>query len=137
MISTATLPDFKSRFGANQARLVLLAALDDFLLTLQANFKSFRILAYGSFISDKEYPSDIDVMVHVCGTSIDPGFNKFKTVGELAVLGIDVFTLSLSMSFDKPQPPPDAESMLEHFNGLESHLENGTKCDHAIELLLR
>lgn len=136
MITFATLPEFKACFGTNEKRRTLLASLDAFLDALQANFRSFRVLAYGSFITEKEEPGDIDVMVYVCSTPVDSGFNKVGRLQQLANKDMDVFSLKVCMSFDQPTEPHDAAAMVEGFNGLDAHVIKKIRCDRAIELVL-
>ncbi len=136
MTTAATLTEFKTRFGTNKTRCGLLKDLEVFLQALEQNFQSFRVLAYGSFISNKPEPGDIDVMVHAFATPKDRGFNKFKKLQELASENVDVFTLNLQMSFGSPESLPDAELMVEKFNALEAHIAKGINCVDAIELVL-
>jgi predicted nucleotidyltransferase len=136
MITTMTPSDFRALYGINASRLALLGALDAFLHALQEEFRSSRVLAYGSFITEKDQPGDIDVMVVVCSTPTDPGFAKRRQLQELASAEIDVFTLRLSMGSGPKTDPPPAADMVEMFNGLERHVTKGIRCSHAIELVL-
>jgi predicted nucleotidyltransferase len=137
MISAVSIPEFKTRFGTSERRLALLASLDNFLHALSENFSSFRVVAYGSFTSDKTEPSDIDVMVCVCSSPTDQGFNKYKRLQELADASVDVFTLRLGNSFCPAEAPPDAAAMVQQFNDFKAHVTKGIRCERAIELLIR
>lgn len=136
MTTAATLTEFKTRFGTNETRCGLLKELEVFLQALAQNFQNFRVLVYGSFISKKPEPGDIDVMVHTFATPKDLGFSKFKKLQELASENVDVFTLDLHMSFGSPETPLDAELMVEKFNAREAHIAKGIRCINAIELVL-
>lgn len=135
MESAISLEDFSLKFGTSDKRKALIAELEVFLANLDQNFSNYRVIAYGSFISQKPEPGDIDVMVHVHSTSKDIGFNKFRKLQELATSGVDVFTLSLKASFGPPESVPDAKKMLEAFNALETHIAKGIHCNHVIELM--
>jgi hypothetical protein len=136
MTATMTFADFKKQFGWNTHRQNLLADLAPFVAQLQANFATFRVVAYGSFISDKSEPGDIDLMVHVVSTPADPGFISIGRVRTLASASLDVFTLRLSKSLDSPPTAlPAADEMIADFNARESHIEKGIRCDAGIELI--
>lgn len=135
MTALMTIPELRAKFGTNDTRLSLLDELDAFVASLRSNFSVFRLLVFGSFITSKELPSDIDVMAYVLATPEDPGFNKFLQLKTLAPASIDVFTLHLSMSFGSPRPLPAAESMIAAFNSLEAHVASGTACQFAVELV--
>jgi hypothetical protein len=49
MIFVVDYAEFKARFGATKARKALLAELDDFIATMQANFQHFRVLRLRKF----------------------------------------------------------------------------------------
>ena len=135
MTTSLTLAQFRTQFGTTPERQRLLDELDSFLAQLQFNFKMYRVLAYGSFLSQKPVPGDIDVMVSVSSALSDPGFNKFKKLQELATEEVDVFTLNLKNSFGIADPVPDADSMVSAFNSRKAHLAKGIQCQDAIELL--
>lgn len=136
MTRTVSPPEFKAQFGTNNVRQLFLAELETFLLSLQSNFNSFRLLIYGSFITDKEDRSDIDVMAHVCASPADRAFGKLTRLRNLAPSHVDVFTLESSNSIDLQQLPPTASSMNASFNDLEAHLAKGIECGYALELAL-
>lgn len=135
MTATMTLSQFRAKFGTNETRVLLLDDLEIFMASLQSNFRNSRVLVFGSFLSDKDYPGDIDVMAYVLASPTDSGFNKFLQLQPLAPASIDVFTLQLSMSFGPPQPLPTAEAMISAFNSLEAHVASATSCTSAIELV--
>ena len=136
MTATMTFADFEKRFGWNTHRQNLLADLGPFVAQLQANFATFRVVAYGSFISDKGEPGDIDLMVHVVSTRADPGFNSITRARTLAAPTLDVFTLRISQAFESPPATlPSADEMIADFNARESHIESGIHCDGGIELI--
>lgn len=133
MITSLTLDQFKVQYGATQKRKLLLAELEQFLANLTENFSSYRVLVYGSFISLKPEPGDIDVMVSVICSPKDAGFARFKNLQELATSNVDVFTLNLKSSFGATEPVPDAEAMVIAFNAREAHVTTGIHCSDAIE----
>lgn len=129
-----SLAELSAEYGTNETRANLLSELETFLHALEQNFSVYRLLVYGSFLTAKEDPSDIDVMTHVCGSPSDAGFSKITFLRHLAPPHIDVFTLSLSKSYGEVRLPPSAHSMVESFNNLDRHLHNGTTCHSAVEL---
>lgn len=134
MIREMSFAELSAEYGTNEARVNLLAELEVFLKTLDENFSVYRLLVYGSFLAAKENPSDIDVMAHVCACPSDAGFSNITILRRVAPPHIDVFTLSLSKSYEEGRSPPTAHSMVESFNNLDSHLSNGTACHSAVEL---
>ncbi|WP_106351228.1 DUF6932 family protein [Paraburkholderia fungorum] len=129
-----TFADFEKQFGWNTHRQNLLADFGPFVAQLRANFSSFKIVAYGSFISGKSAPGDIDLMVHVVSTPADPGFTPIIRIRTLAPATLDVFTLSLFKTLDSPPALPSADEMIADFNARESHIEKSIHCDTGIEL---
>jgi len=135
MTTAMTLAQFRIRYGTTPARQLLLDELESFVAQLKANFSRFRVLAYGSFLSQKHVLDDIDVLVCVSSAPSDRGFNRFKKLQELASERVDVFTLSLKSSFGSPEPVPDADAMISAFNTQEAHIAKNIQCKHAIELV--
>jgi predicted nucleotidyltransferase len=135
MTSSLTIAQFRSQFGTTPDRLRLLSEFEGFLTQLRSNFTQYRVLVYGSFISQKQVPRDIDVIVSVSSSPTDPGFNKFSKLQALATQCVDVFTLNLKSSFDAVDPVPDAESMIVAYNTREAHTAKGIHCKAAIEIV--
>jgi predicted nucleotidyltransferase len=134
-IENLTYCQFRGRFETSPERSVLLVELNQFLKHLQSNYSNYRILVYGSFISEKTAPGDVDVMVYVCSTPTDPGFAKISELRKLTNEAVDVFALKLSSSFMPAEPIPDAAAMVQEFNAREAHIAKGIFCGDAIELL--
>lgn len=131
---TLTVEEFTQQFGGNAHRQGLLAHLNPFLIALRAQFRSFRIVAFGSFITEKQDPTDIDLMVHVVTAPADSGYNKITRLRTLANPALDVFTLKIAMS-QTTAPLPSAEEMVEAFNDRESHREKGISCVAGVGLI--
>ena len=89
MTSSLTIAQFRSQFGTTPDRLRLLSEFEGFLTQLRSNFTQYRVLVYGSFISQKQVPRDIDVIVSVSSSPTDPGFNKFSKLQALATQCVD------------------------------------------------
>jgi hypothetical protein len=134
MTTSLTFAQFRNQFGATPERERLLDEFDKFLGQLRINFANYRVLVYGSFLSQKLVPGDLDVMVSVSSTLTDPGFNRFIKLQELATEEVDVFTLNLKSNFDLAEPVPNAESMVLAFNTREAHVAKGIQCKEAIEI---
>ncbi len=134
MIKAMSLTELSAEYGTNETRVNLLSELKAFRDILDENFSVYRLLVYGSFLTAKDNPSDIDVMAHICASPSDAGFSRITFLRHVAPPHIDVFTLNLSKSFDVRRSPPTAQSMVESFNNLDSHLDNGTACHLAVEL---
>jgi Family of unknown function (DUF6932) len=135
-VSHMTLDEFKKRYGKNPHREKLLLSLEDFSASLRARFSCYRTLAYGSFITEKNEPNDIDIIICIASSPKDSGFNLRRKAQEFADDNLDIFTLSLKTSFDEEIKVPTAVEMQMKFNSLPNHVEKGINCDSFIELEL-
>ncbi|MDP3517131.1 MAG: hypothetical protein Q8S94_08185, partial [Pseudohongiella sp.] len=131
-----TLDDFKEKFGTSDHRKNLLSSLDNFSVSMREKYSCYRALAFGSFITEKETPSDIDIMIYVISTPRDKGFNKHIKAQELADNNLDIFTISMVSSFANDTTLPSAAEMKNQFNSLPSHIEKEIKCNSYIEIYL-
>ena len=134
MIISLTFAEFQKQFGHNSERQKMLLELEEFLNKLRSNFSNYRILVYGSFLSQESEPGDIDVMVSVNSVCTDPGFNKFSELQSLATGRVHVFTLNLKDSFEDATVP-NAQSMLSEFDSRPAHIAKGIRCTEVIELI--
>jgi predicted nucleotidyltransferase len=135
MIKKQTIDEFEASNVNNQAREALMLDFRVFMEELKLYFGIYRVLVYGSFISCKAHPSDIDVMVYVCATPSDLGFNKFRNLQQIAKPSLDVFTLKMRNSFEGCEEAPTAAELFEQFNSMPAHIEKGIACLAAVEIV--
>ncbi|WP_430227679.1 DUF6932 family protein [Paraburkholderia tropica] len=130
--------EFKQYFGYNEHRLSLLAELESFLQTVGAQFSSFRVLAFGSFITDKEKPGDFDLLMHITCTMNDQGFRDATTLGRF-VKSLNLAKLNVHGNLSKSFPPDEialksAQQIVDDFNDAPKNRAGKISCTHAIEL---
>ena len=58
------LSEFKTTYVTNEHRVALFAELQKFIKDVEEYFHPYTIAVYGSFITEKPDPSDIDVLLH-------------------------------------------------------------------------
>ncbi len=69
MVPQYTIPEFEKKFCFNKYRQELFDLLIDELFSIDSQCKSYRILIFGSFLTRKKRPNDIDLLICIIPTS--------------------------------------------------------------------
>ena len=122
-----TIQELKQHHSATQRRQELLAAFEEELATWKTEVDSLRLWLFGSFLSDKPEPGDIDVLLTgrlVFGPI--PGPPKFTRkhpdkVQVLRLIGTE---------------PSSKTALIEKFNAQEGNADRGIQLheDQTVEL---
>ena len=130
-----TVSEFRDRYAMNECRRTLVLALEEFVDVLQHSFSAHRILVFGSFITIKPEPGDIDLLGHAIAV---PGGDYFNVprlkLSSIAPTGIDVRG-GAGSSFDEIPAPLDAIALVEQFNENEKNKGSDIVCETWIEII--
>lgn len=129
-----TFLEASNKYGSTQRRKDLLRDLEQLLDLVCSQFSKKRVLLFGSFITDKPEPSDLDVMLAIETVPGDSGFNKYRCKSDLPKGGLDIFALQFTTSFE-PRGIGTAEEMVEEFNSLPAHQQKNIRCRGYVEIL--
>jgi len=58
------LDKFKDSYVTNVQRQKIYSEFEDYLNTVKEYLSPYILLVYGSFITEREFPNDIDVLLH-------------------------------------------------------------------------
>ena len=119
--------EFKKVFGFNKHRLDLLSCFETEYNIIQEYTSRHRVVVYGSFITNKETPSDIDILlesVHNGGSEYPPPF-KFERQIQIR---------QRYPRLNRNYKLPTAKDMVLNFNNHKTNKEKDISIKDYIEL---
>jgi len=128
MVARMTLEELSGRFAVNEQRRRLFDLLVDELASIQTQCRSLRVLVFGSYISDKDSPHDIDILISLipneeCVYALWTGGLRREHPDE-----VDVHYYKTQRYIK------DAEGLLEHFNSNPKNELQGIAIRDAVEI---
>ena len=127
------IEEFRAQFGTSSRRGSLVDSLENYIDCLNSSFSAIRVLVFGSFISDRSEPRDVDIIVHAVALPHDACFNSLGKLSDFAPEGIDVRG-TLTSTFDKAPKLAEADTMVSDFNADKKNKESGIVCDSWVEI---
>lgn len=134
-ITEMNIQDFEQSFGTSETRRNFLQELKELIKIIEEGFTNYKIIVYGSFITDKETPSDIDVIVEACAGIGDKGIGNNSTFRKVAPPNVHVFTARMNRQAGPAQAASPAIDLVDKFNKTERNIKNGITCREAIEII--
>ncbi len=130
------LNDIKHKFCTNEHRKKLFDALCDEVNYMEENSEELIILLFGSFISDKIEPSDIDILISIKLKNVSLKWSNGKLLDPLPIKNkkyVDRKSSHLSALEIKPELK-DPEQMLAEFNYNGDNIRNGIRIKEYIKI---
>ncbi len=129
-ITTMTLKEFRTTYAINDRRRHLIKELLGELEVIARQCRKFSIIVFGSYISDKDEPGDIDVLI-----SLLP---KKNCVYALLKKGLEKeHEKEVDIQFQRGEYyTRSAESLVDYFNENPLNLKKGIRIRRAVELLV-
>jgi len=129
-IRTMTLEEFRGVFAVNERRSYLLGELLEELNVVARQCEKVSVIVFGSYITGKEEPGDIDVLVSLVPKK-DHVYSIMKNGLEKEhVKNVDV-QFQRGEYFTK-----SAGQLVDYFNGNPYNFRKGIRIDRAVELLV-
>ena len=129
-ITTMTLEEFRTAYAINDRRRHLIDELLEELKVIARQCRKFSIIVFGSYITDKDEPDDIDVLI-----SLLP---KKECVFAIMKEGIEKeHQKEVDIQFQRGEYyTKSAESLIDFFNENPFNLKKGIRIRKAVELLV-
>ena len=125
---------FKSEFVFNTHRQEMYANFEEYLEYLKSIFEFVTIIVFGSFITEKEQPNDIDILVF--GNPNKKGWNEIDERLKIN-RGLSLDTKEfINTKFEIILSPIDADCMINQFNNQENNKQKGIEIKNYIEIEL-
>jgi hypothetical protein len=128
MITSYRSPDFYKTFAYNERRKYLYGLLLEELALVRSQCATVRVLVFGSYISDKEEPRDIDLLLSLIADSecVYEVWTKGLRLNHPDEVDVHYYKTQLYIK--------DAESLLKHFNANPKNELYGIAINDAVEI---
>ncbi len=129
-IRSMALDEFREAFAVNERRSYLLGELLDELNVVARQCEKVSVIVFGSYITEKEAPGDIDVLV-----SLVP---KKDHVYAIMTKGLEKkHEKVVDVQFQRGEySTKSAEQLVDYFNGNPYNFRKGVRIARAVELLV-
>ncbi len=129
MLARLTLEEFSGRYASNEQRKRLFELFVEELKSIRSQCSSLRILVFGSYITNKSVPRDIDVLISLipsedCMYALWTGGLRREHPDKVDV---HYYKTQLYMK--------DADGLLEHFNANPKNELQGIAIHDAVEII--
>lgn len=128
------LADFVVRYNGSERRQALLIELKKEIAHLCGFASSFRVLVFGSFLTEKPVPGDIDLLIAGIGKTFALRYPQVTSKDDLDLM--TWFSVPLHGSSLRV---PSAEELVHRFNNEQSNAEKGIaiSIEDVCELMVR
>lgn len=130
MIEHCTLEEFCRKYCFNEHRNELFAYFKEELHNILCQSEKLRVLVFGSFISEKAKPSDIDILISIIPNRDWAYYMLKKGLRRIHKEKVDVQFNKHQFSLESP------ESLLETFNTNRLNKKEGIRIEEAVEVII-
>jgi predicted nucleotidyltransferase len=127
MNNKLSIQEFKNEYSFNEYRETMISSFEDYLDYLKSIFKNFKVVIFGSFITEKEDPNDIDILV----------FGSLNNKGKSDILSQGGKLKKYDYIHSKFQTTNDVietNQMICKFNNEPTNVESGISIKNYIEI---
>ena len=133
MLPSMTLEEFEKRYARNAARQALFEQLSVCVNALASDFETSTVVVHGSYVTDKEIPNDIDLLVSTTGkrdgTSPAPHLWKSSLPKDVHAK-FDQYDIG-----PKFKPPLTARELVDRFDAHAGNVGAGIAVGEALEII--
>ncbi|MEL7799684.1 DUF6932 family protein [Idiomarina loihiensis] len=124
--------EFKARYATNKHRIVLFEELERFLEKVDDFLSPYSVAIYGSYITDKSDPSDVDLLLHGFVKETKHSDYTPKTLVPEGHVHLQKFITSYTLCEKKLK---DMSVIIDEFCSTEANRERRFEINEYVEIL--